>query len=197
MALLPFSSRIPSAFFEHPKLLSFSSIFSTSSTQYPTISLFNSSRLHRFLALRSRSSHSGGSTRGKGRSKNASENPTNITDEWSEESKPETTHMNLPDSDPPKDEGEWEEVGVDGGDIDQGNGTPATTIKDQTIGVNNKLVGLKQALVDTVYGTELGFRAGQEVRAEISELVNQLEAANPTPLPLDEPGLFNGTWVLL
>ncbi|KAI9125280.1 hypothetical protein K1719_003896 [Acacia pycnantha] len=197
MALLPFTSRIPSAFSENPKLLSFSSIFSTSSTQSPTISLFNSSRLHRFPALRSRSSHFGSSSRGKGRSKNASENPSNITDEWGEESEPETTPTKLPDSDPPKYEDEWEEVGVDGGDINQGNGTPAATIKDQTIGVDDKLVGLKQALVDTVYGTELGFRAGQEVRAEVSELVNQLEAANPTPAPVDEPGLLNGTWVLL
>ncbi|KAK4265057.1 hypothetical protein QN277_026159 [Acacia crassicarpa] len=197
MTLLPFSSRIPSAFSENPKLLSFSSIFSTSSTQYPTISLFNSSRLHRFPALHSKSSHSGGSTCGKGHFKNASENPSNITDKWGEESEPETTPTNLPDSDPPKDEDEWEEVGVDVGDIDQGNGTPAATIKDQTIGVDDKLVGLKQALVDTVYGTELGFRAGQEVRAEISKLVNQLEAANSTLSPVDELGLFNGTWVLL
>ncbi|XP_028805970.1 plastoglobulin-1, chloroplastic [Neltuma alba] len=203
MALLLFTSRIPSAFSENRKLLSFSTVFSTSTTEHPTIAFFSVSysRLHRFPALRSRSSDSGGTSgpvnRRKGGSKNASGKPSKITDEWGEESEPETTPTKLPDADPPKYEDEWEEGGADDEAIDQGNGTPAATIKDQTVGVDDKLLGLKQALVDTVYGTEFGFRARSEVRAEVSELVNQLEAANPTPAPVEEPRLLNGTWVLL
>jgi len=63
--------------------------------------------------------------------------------------------------------------------------------------LGNKLTELKRCLVDTVYGTELGFRAGPEVRAEVSELVGQLEAANPTPAPNEAPGALDGNWVLL
>lgn len=51
--------------------------------------------------------------------------------------------------------------------------------------------------MDTVYGTELGFRAGAEVRAEVSELVSQLEAENPTPAPMEASDLLDGNWVLL
>ncbi|KAH7514946.1 hypothetical protein FEM48_Zijuj11G0144000 [Ziziphus jujuba var. spinosa] len=54
-----------------------------------------------------------------------------------------------------------------------------------------------RALVDTVYGTELGFRAWLEVRAEVLELVNQLEATNPTLAPTQAPELLDGNWVLL
>ncbi|XP_054825341.1 plastoglobulin-1, chloroplastic-like [Prosopis cineraria] len=204
MALLPLTSRIPSAFSENPKPFSLSSIFSTS-TAHPSIAFFsvsyNSSRLLHFPSLRSRSSGSGGASGpasgGKDGSENPSGTPSKITDEWGEEYEPETTPTKLPDSDPPKYEDEWEEGGGDVEDMGQGNGTPAATIKDQTVGVDDRLVGLKQALVDTVYGTDFGFRAGPEVRAEVSELVNQLEAANPTPAPVEEPRLLNGTWVLL
>ena len=38
-------------------------------------------------------------------------------------------------------------------------------VKDRTEEDYNKLEGLKLALVDTVYGTDFGFRAGSEVRA--------------------------------
>lgn len=83
-----------------------------------------------------------------------------------------------------------------------GNGSTPTTAKDKADvagegdGVN-KLTELKRCLVDTFYGTELGFRAGPEVRAEISELVALLEAANPTPAPTDSTALLDGDWVLL
>lgn len=62
---------------------------------------------------------------------------------------------------------------------------------------NNKLRDLKRSLVDTVYGTEFGFRAGAEVRAEVLELVNQLEALNPTPTPVEAGGVLDGNWVLV
>lgn len=62
---------------------------------------------------------------------------------------------------------------------------------------DGRVGGLKRCLVDSVYGTNLGLRAAAEVRAEVSELVYQLEAANPTPAPVEAPGLLNGTWVLV
>ncbi|CAL4932442.1 unnamed protein product [Urochloa decumbens] len=56
---------------------------------------------------------------------------------------------------------------------------------------------LKRCLVDTVYGSELGFRASTEVRGEVVELVSQLEAANPTPAPVEAPDLLDGNWILI
>ncbi|KAL6641513.1 hypothetical protein ACP70R_019694 [Stipagrostis hirtigluma subsp. patula] len=56
---------------------------------------------------------------------------------------------------------------------------------------------LKRCLVDTVYGSELGFRASTEVRGEVLELVTQLEAANPTAAPVEAPDLLDGNWILI
>lgn len=56
---------------------------------------------------------------------------------------------------------------------------------------------LKRCLVDTVYGTEFGYRASPEIRAEVLELVNQLEAVNPTPAPVDATSVLDGKWVLV
>lgn len=84
------------------------------------------------------------------------------------------------ESDPPTNEDEWEEREGGGGDE----------------GVD-KTLELKRCLADTVYGTELGFRAGSEVRAEVLEIVNQLEALNPTQAPVENPELLDGNWVLL
>ncbi|GER34655.1 plastid-lipid associated protein PAP / fibrillinfamily protein [Striga asiatica] len=61
---------------------------------------------------------------------------------------------------------------------------------------DEKLWELKRALLDTVYGSDLGFRASAEVRAEVHELVSQLEAANPTLAPTESTGLLDGNWVL-
>jgi hypothetical protein len=36
-----------------------------------------------------------------------------------------------------------------------------------------------------MYGTERGLAARSEIRAEINELITQLEAKNPTPSPTD------------
>lgn len=60
-----------------------------------------------------------------------------------------------------------------------------------------KNLELKRCLVDTVYGSDFGFRASTEARAEVSELVNQLEARNPTPNPTEVPNLLDGNWVLV
>jgi hypothetical protein len=55
---------------------------------------------------------------------------------------------------------------------------------------------LKQQLVDTLYGTDRGLRASSETRAEIAELINQLELANPHPAPTEKLDLLNGKWNL-
>lgn len=119
--------------------------------------------------------------------------PAKVTDEWGEETEPEASYTNLPESDPPKDEDEW------GGDghVGTGNGSAAKVGAETGEVVDEKLNDLKRCLVDTVYGTEFGFRAGLEVRAEVLELVNQLEASNPTPAPTQTPELLDGNWVLL
>ncbi|KAE8698093.1 putative plastid-lipid-associated protein 3 [Hibiscus syriacus] len=127
--------------------------------------------------------------------------PINITDEWGEESElgtePEPTK--LPDYDPPRNEDEWEEEYVE-----KGNGTAAAqggasdaAGKEERERVDDGVSDLKRCLVDSVYGTELGFRASQELRAEVLELVSQLEAVSPTPAPVETTQLLDGNWILL
>ncbi|XP_041023322.1 plastid-lipid-associated protein, chloroplastic-like [Juglans microcarpa x Juglans regia] len=55
---------------------------------------------------------------------------------------------------------------------------------------------LKKALVDSFYGTDRGLKATSETRAEIVELITQLEANNPTPAPTEALTLLNGKWIL-
>ncbi|VFQ97310.1 unnamed protein product [Cuscuta campestris] len=113
--------------------------------------------------------------------------PSAFVDEWGERSEPEAQPTTkFPDSDPPMHEDEWE------GDELGGNETPA-----QGCGEEDKLSDLKRCLVDTVYGTDFGFRASGETQAEALEIVSQLEAANPTPAPTESPELLDGNWILL
>lgn len=44
---------------------------------------------------------------------------------------------------------------------------------------------MQSILLDSLYGTERGLNASSEVRSEISELITQLEAQNPTPAPTE------------
>lgn len=55
---------------------------------------------------------------------------------------------------------------------------------------------LKKQLVDSFYGTNRGLSATSETRAEIVELITQLEAKNPTPAPTEALPLLNGKWIL-
>lgn len=109
----------------------------------------------------------------------------------------------MADSDPPKDEDEWEEKeeeydgGTDNGSAASAASVAATPAAKEVEEYDDKLGDLKRCLVDTVYGTELGFRAGSDVRAEVLELVNQLEALNPTPNPVNAAGVLDGNWVLV
>ncbi|RWW00432.1 hypothetical protein GW17_00036602 [Ensete ventricosum] len=109
-----------------------------------------------------------------------------ITDEWGEKAEPEV-ETPAP-ADPPVDEDEWGREPGAVGNL-SGNGTPSLS--------EDNLRDLKRCLVDSLYGTELGFRASVEDRADILELVNQLEAANPTPAPTEAPELLDGNWILL
>lgn len=60
----------------------------------------------------------------------------------------------------------------------------------------SEIYKLKKALIDSFYGTDRGLRATSETRAEIVELITQLEAKNPTPAPTDALSLLNGKWIL-
>lgn len=51
--------------------------------------------------------------------------------------------------------------------------------------VDNYMGYLQSILLDSLYGTERGLNASNEVRSEISELLTQLEAKNPTPAPTE------------
>lgn len=55
---------------------------------------------------------------------------------------------------------------------------------------------LKKKLKELLYGTDRGLSASSETRAEIVELITQLEAKNPTPAPTDALPLLNGKWIL-
>ncbi|KAL7123618.1 hypothetical protein ACP275_01G116800 [Erythranthe tilingii] len=112
-------------------------------------------------------------------------------------SKPDNEILPVPDLEPiSKYEDEWGQSGVE-----FINGTPvpdpAVVKEEEEKEDDGKLWELKRALVDTVYGSDFGFRASAEVRAETLELVSQLEAANPTPAPTESPQLLDGNWFLL
>lgn len=122
-----------------------------------------------------------------------------VVDEWGEKSGPESeaaSYTKLSETDPAKDDDEW--GGGDGAEeIVGGNGSAAAAGAGEVEKEEDEVAGLKRCLVDSVYGTNFGFAATAEVRAEVSELVNKLEAANPTPAPMEAPGLLDGKWVLV
>ena len=55
---------------------------------------------------------------------------------------------------------------------------------------------LKAVLQDTFWGTERGLSADSDTRAEIVELISQIEGRNPTPNPNDAIEKLDGTWKL-
>ncbi|KAH9625527.1 hypothetical protein KSS87_020324 [Heliosperma pusillum] len=117
--------------------------------------------------------------------------PVSVRDEWGDKSGPDSEpETRFRSSDPPVGDDEW------------GNGSGSVSgveveVEVEVEGDGVKNLELKRCLVDTVYGTDFGFRVGSEVRGEVSELINQLEAANPVPNPTEVPGLLNGNWVLV
>ena len=60
----------------------------------------------------------------------------------------------------------------------------------------SEIYKLKKALVDSFDGTNRGLQASSETRADIVELITQLEAKNPTPAPTEALSLLNGKWIL-
>ncbi|XP_062193653.1 probable plastid-lipid-associated protein 2, chloroplastic [Phragmites australis] len=60
----------------------------------------------------------------------------------------------------------------------------------------SEVAELKARLKEALYGTERGLRASSETRAEVVELITQLEARNPTPAPTEALTLLNGKWIL-
>ncbi|KAJ9563002.1 hypothetical protein OSB04_008162 [Centaurea solstitialis] len=59
-----------------------------------------------------------------------------------------------------------------------------------------ELLSLKKQLVCMFYCTNFGLGAASETRAEIMELIMQLESMNPTPEPTKALPLLNGKWIL-
>ncbi|KDP30383.1 hypothetical protein JCGZ_17112 [Jatropha curcas] len=119
--------------------------------------------------------------------------PLSITDEWGEKIEPntESDYPKYADADPPVRDDEWEEEYAAAGNGSTSQSTGVVVEKDDNVG------DLKRILVDTVYGTNFGFQASPEIRAEVLELVNQLEAMNPTQTPVDAAEVLDGNWVLL
>ncbi|KAM7264447.1 hypothetical protein ACFE04_002130 [Oxalis oulophora] len=56
---------------------------------------------------------------------------------------------------------------------------------------------LKKAQIASFDGTSRGLTASNETRAEIVELITQLEVENPTPAPTEALPLLNGKWILV
>ena len=75
--------------------------------------------------------------------------------------------------------------------------TVAAAVTDLPKPSPNLVTGeLKTKLKDLLYGTDRGLKASSETRAEIVELITQLEAKNPTPAPTEALSLLNGKWIL-
>lgn len=88
---------------------------------------------------------------------------------------------------------EWGEDKIPAGRLEP-YGTVATVDKVEDEG--SSVAELKRALVDSLVGTDRGLKASSDVRAEIVELITQLEAKNPTPAPTQALPLLNGKWIL-
>ncbi|XP_062088265.1 plastid-lipid-associated protein, chloroplastic-like [Humulus lupulus] len=77
-----------------------------------------------------------------------------------------------------------------------GEGSAVAVAEEEAPVEPSETAKLKQALVDSFYGTDRGLKASSETRAEIVELITQLEAQNPTPAPTEALPLLNGKWIL-
>lgn len=73
---------------------------------------------------------------------------------------------------------------------------PDAGSEDQYEDGDDDLEDLKQQLIDSLYGTQRGLRASSDTRAEVVELITQLEAKNPTPSPTEALSLLDGKWIL-
>eukprot|EP01025_Chloroclados_australasicus_P004308 TRINITY_DN1104_c0_g2_i1.p2 TRINITY_DN1104_c0_g2~~TRINITY_DN1104_c0_g2_i1.p2 ORF type:complete len:365 (-),score=15.68 TRINITY_DN1104_c0_g2_i1:158-1129(-) len=89
----------------------------------------------------------------------------------------------------------------DAGAKSAANGSPASAeVKGQTppsLYVDLPREQLKGALLDSLYSTDRGVKASSEIRAEINELITQLESKNPTPSTSEAKDMLNGVWKLV
>ncbi|KAJ1296122.1 hypothetical protein BS78_01G275000 [Paspalum vaginatum] len=117
-----------------------------------------------------------------------------VVDEWGEPGEPEPEpEPELPSAaDPPSPAAD-----DDWGKEPEAPPPPPPAAADEWDEQAERREELKRCLVDTVYGSDLGFRASTEVRGEVVELVTQIEAANPTPAPVEAPDLLDGNWILI
>lgn len=72
----------------------------------------------------------------------------------------------------------------------------ASTVASDSVAPRMSVEELKMILQDTLWGTNRGLSADSDTRAEISELISQLEAQNPTPNPNEALEKLTGTWKL-
>lgn len=92
---------------------------------------------------------------------------------------------------------EWDKDSVGSGSLASTSDAVEVEEKKYEEAEDMEVEDLKRCLVDSFYGTELGLKATAEVRAEVFELVNQLEAKNPTPAPTEAFEVLDGNWILL
>lgn len=90
------------------------------------------------------------------------------------------------------DDDEW---GAERVNVNIGDGS-AVAVADAEKPVVDELGEMKKKLKAFLYGTDRGLKASSETRAEIVELITQLEAKNPTPNPTEALVLLNGKWIL-
>ncbi|NP_001149315.2 probable plastid-lipid-associated protein 3, chloroplastic isoform X1 [Zea mays] len=112
-----------------------------------------------------------------------------VVDEWGEPGVPEPEPPSAADPPSPSADDDW------GKEPEAPAPAPAPAAEEDEQEVKRE--ELKRCLVDTVYGSDLGFRASTEVRGEVVELVTQLEAVNPTTAPVESPDLLDGNWILI
>nr|AIX02792.1 fibrillin 1 protein [Capsicum annuum]AIX02793.1 fibrillin 1 protein [Capsicum annuum] len=87
-------------------------------------------------------------------------------------------------------EDEW------GPELEQINPGGVAVVEEEPPKEPSEMEKLKKQLTDSFYGTNRGLSASSETRAEIVELITQLESKNPTPAPTEALSLLNGKWIL-
>ncbi|KAG7557590.1 Plastid lipid-associated protein/fibrillin conserved domain [Arabidopsis suecica] len=91
---------------------------------------------------------------------------------------------------------EWGQEGVERVLSSSSPVSVAEKVADEAIESVEEMERLKRSLADSLYGTDRGLSASSDTRAEISELITQLESKNPTPAPNEALFLLNGKWIL-
>lgn len=69
-------------------------------------------------------------------------------------------------------------------------------VEEEVTGADSVISELKRKLIDLLFGTDRGLKATSETRAEVNEIITQLEAKNPNPAPTEALSLLNGKWIL-